>query len=115
MRFMRRLLPRPPTTLAALAALALLVPARPAPAQGPGRYYYETYGYGYNPGYYARHCPPPAPGASFPSSAGADLKTSPWASARSSYWCSGPDSTPPGHKAAAAPVRWTVRIEAAAP
>jgi uncharacterized protein (TIGR03000 family) len=39
------------------ATLAVAIPfffASPAPAQTPGGYYYETFRYGYNPGYYAR-------------------------------------------------------------
>jgi uncharacterized protein (TIGR03000 family) len=54
--------------LIALAAAVLLAVSpltiQPALGQGPGGYYYETYRYGYNPGYYARHYPsPPAAGA----------------------------------------------------
>jgi uncharacterized protein (TIGR03000 family) len=44
---------------AILAAAALWSVAPPAPAQDTAAYYYETYRYGYNPGYYARRHPVP--------------------------------------------------------
>jgi uncharacterized protein (TIGR03000 family) len=47
---------------ATLATTALLLASRPAPAQGPSGYYYETFHYGYNPGYYARRYPAPPAG-----------------------------------------------------
>jgi uncharacterized protein (TIGR03000 family) len=46
---------------AALAAAALLLAGQPAAAQGMAGYYYETYRYGYNPGYYARRVVVPGP------------------------------------------------------
>jgi uncharacterized protein (TIGR03000 family) len=45
---------RPITWAATLATVAVLVAVRPAPAQSSAGYYYETFRYGYNPGYYAR-------------------------------------------------------------
>jgi hypothetical protein len=67
---------------ATLAALALLLAARPAPAQGEVGYYYETFHYGYNPGYYARRYTTPPAGfeggytktAPTPAAAGARLR-----------------------------------------
>jgi uncharacterized protein (TIGR03000 family) len=43
-----------------VATAALLLAVRPAPAQSAGGYYYETFRYGYNPGYYARRYPVPS-------------------------------------------------------
>jgi uncharacterized protein (TIGR03000 family) len=45
--------------VAAVAIVAAVSPLAVRPAQGPsaGSYYYQTYQYGYNPGYYARHYP----------------------------------------------------------
>jgi uncharacterized protein (TIGR03000 family) len=46
--------------LAGALVMAVSPPAvRPARGQGAGGYYYETYHYGYNPGYYARRYPVP--------------------------------------------------------
>ena len=52
---------RPPVWATALATAALLFAVQPAPAQGTAGYYYETFRYGYNPGYYARRVAVPGP------------------------------------------------------
>jgi uncharacterized protein (TIGR03000 family) len=49
----------------AAATAALLLAAGMAPAQSTGGFYYETYRYGYNPGYYARRYPAAYDSASF--------------------------------------------------
>jgi uncharacterized protein (TIGR03000 family) len=65
------LLRHPLTAVAVgLVALALPLTARTARGQNAGGFYYETYFYGYNPGYYARRYPAPpgsvAPGKTAP-------------------------------------------------
>jgi uncharacterized protein (TIGR03000 family) len=69
------------TTLwaAVLATTTLLLAADPARAQGPGGYYYETFRYGYNPGYYARRyaVPPPEQQGAYFGAYRATTKTAP--------------------------------------
>ena len=67
------------TWAATLATVVLLLASRQAWAQSPAGYYYETFRYGYNPGYYApRFTAPPAgyQSASFGAYAG-NAKTAP--------------------------------------
>jgi uncharacterized protein (TIGR03000 family) len=68
------------TWAAALATMALLFASLPARAQSsPAGYYYETFRYGYNPGYYARrYTAPPAGNQSVSFGAyGGNAKTAP--------------------------------------
>jgi uncharacterized protein (TIGR03000 family) len=54
---------RSATWTAVLATVLLPIAASSARAQNTSGYYYETFRYGYNPGYYARRFPVPAPGS----------------------------------------------------
>jgi uncharacterized protein (TIGR03000 family) len=44
-----------------LVGVLLLLAAQPVLGQSADGYYYESFRYGYNPGYYARHYPVPSP------------------------------------------------------
>jgi uncharacterized protein (TIGR03000 family) len=81
---------RPPVWAEAFATAALLLAVRPAGAQNTPGYYYETYRYGYDPGYYARRVAIPGPSVMMTKTSpggvapGARVRYAPVASAKSS-------------------------------
>jgi uncharacterized protein (TIGR03000 family) len=76
------------TWAATLATAALLLATRPAAAQTG--YYYDTFRYGYNPGYYARRYTPSLYGY------GGNAKTAPSPSAAGTWrFYSAPSAVPP--------------------
>jgi uncharacterized protein (TIGR03000 family) len=109
---------------AALALVGLLSVARSVPAQGPAGYYYETFRYGYNPGYYARRVVVPGHGDAAFGPYGVRTKTSPGAVAEGAYLhyaSAGVGQSPAGAnrlsltRASPAPATGTARLEVRVP
>jgi uncharacterized protein (TIGR03000 family) len=101
--------------VASVATAALLIAARPAPAQSAGGYYYETFRYGYNPGYYARRYP--VPSAEYQSlnfgPYRTATKTAPGVVSPGAYLRVAPAASPAAPHGGSAPA--SVRVQAAAP